>query len=227
MLNHTNAQVELFRTAKVAGLPITDSVFLKRARLADGTQGVDIADGGANETVVGIAHIRAVAQRFGTVVKEQHVIQSDLSFILPKLPVTGTVKIHNLTKAAPVDAEKLTWTGATGKAPSDTTEVAVGDVVEVTYRYAMSMLEVQSQGLPIDFANQITGNDGSVEFATGRVKVEIDNFDTNAEYTVDADIYVGKDGSPTTIKNGKAVAKVVAEPTAASPVLALSAFFVY
>lgn len=226
MLNHTNAQVELFRTAKTAGLPITDSVFVKRARLADGTQGVDIATGADKETVVGIAHIRAVAQRFGTVVKEQHVIQSDLSFILPKLPVAKTIKIHNLTKNAPVDAEKLTWTGATGKA-ADSTEVAVGDVVEVTYRYAMSMLEVQSQGLPIDFANQITGNDGSVEFATGRISVEIDNFDTNAEYEVDADIYVGKDGSPTTVKNGKAVAKVVSEPTAANPVLAISAFFVY
>lgn len=227
MLNHINAQVELFRTAKTAGLPITDSVFVKRARLADGTQGVDIATGADNETVVGIAHIRAVAQRFGTVVKQQHVIQSDLSFILPKMPVAHTIKIHNVTKAKPVDADKLTWSGATAKAAADSTEVAIGDVVEVTYRYAMSMLEVQSQGLPIDFANQITGNDGAVEIATGRISVEIDNFDTNAEYEVDADIYVAKDGSPTTVKNGKAVAKVVSEPTAANPVLAISAFFVY
>ncbi|MCW6598699.1 hypothetical protein [Yersinia ruckeri] len=226
MLNHTNAQVELFRTAQTAGLPITDSVFVKRARLADGAQGVDIATGDPKETVVGIAHIRAVAQRFGTVVKQQHVVQSDVSFILPKMPVAGTVKVFNVTKNAPVDESKLTWTGATAKA-ADETEIAKGDVVEVTYRYAMSMLEVQSQGLPIDFANQITGNDGAVEIATGRIKVEIDNFDTNAEYEVDADIYVAADGSPTTVKNGKAVAKVVSEPTAANPVLAISAFFVY
>lgn len=227
MLNHTNAQVELFRTASVVGAPVLDSVFLARARLENGTAGVKIATGAKGENVVGIAHVRAVAQRFATVIKEEHVVASDLSIVLAKTPELDSVSVFNKTQNAKVDVANLTWKGATGTAAADK-GVAAADVLQVTYRYRMSMLEVQSQGLPIDFANQVTGNDGTVELATGRVSVEIDNFDTNAEYTVDAPVYVSADGLPTTIKGeGEPVAFVTSEPTATNPVLGIAGFFVF
>ncbi|TPG60095.1 hypothetical protein [Ewingella americana] len=223
MLNHINAQVELFRTAKVSGLPLEDSYFLKRVGLGDGTSGVAIATGADNEEVVGIAHIRAIAKRFGTVVEEQHVVASDKTITLSRVgAVADSIKVFNVTSNKKVDAPTLI-----GNVVSAAADLADKDVVTVTYRYAMSMLEVQKSGLPIDFANQVTGNDGSVEFATGRVSVETDLFDTEAEYTVSAPIYVAADGTPTTIKRGSPVARVVSEPTALNPVLGISGFFIW
>lgn len=217
MINVPNSQVSEFRTAPVLAA-ILNTLVLKRVDDGFGGSAVAPATGAAGEDIVGISHINPLSGSQVAVVGEEHSAVAN-KFTLLNTPITGSVKVYNVTKAAKATVSAVTGGQVTTTGVDDT------DILLVSYRRSQTMAEVISEGLPLASLNRQRLTDTQVEFASGKSVVHIDVFDTAADWTIGAPVYANAEGLATTTKPGDGatiVGTVATVPLGAYPWLGIS-----
>lgn len=221
MMNLTNSKVQEYRTAATLGAVIDNSFILKRIDDGQGGSAVAIATGAKDEDIVGVAHVQPLAALAAAVVGERHSVENG-KVSLEFAPETSKVPV---TVFGPNGAKIDTANVAVSGRVVTLTGVADDAAVTVNYLRSLTIAEVRAQGLPMDFANNLNGAGGYVEFATGKSTVEIDYFDTSAVFQVGKPVYASEDGlaTDTPAEAGAApIGTVAIAPNASYPLLGIS-----
>jgi hypothetical protein len=221
MLNVTNSDVELFRTAPCMD-ELDNSYVLARTDDGQGGSAVKRATGAAGENIVGIAHVSPIASTKRSVVGEQGVaLDGVLTLEYGQAVVATSVGIKNLTTGVIYD--KADFTTVKGEVTfTDAKKPANTDKLESSYLRSVTVAELGQEGLPLDFANRFQGVGQHTEFATGNSTVHTDFFDTSVPFAVGEPVYVTAEGIPTAKAGTKQIGVVDRAPTAAYPVLAVA-----
>lgn len=231
MLNLTNSKVLDFRTAELAAnVVVTNNYILKRvpSPTNPALSAVTIATGAANEDIVGVAHISPIASTSRAVVGEEHIRGAvDVVAINNAGYVANSLYIYNLTVGAVVPGTAITSIGTNGTVTFNSAGVgypAPTDVLQFSYRRSVTLSELSQEGLPIDFANRVNGQNGAVEFATAKAILEVDFFDTAVAYAIGQKVYPTTEGIPTSTVSagGIAIGTVSVVPTAEYPALGIT-----
>lgn len=231
MINLTNSKMLDIRTAELAaGVVIENSYILKRVASPTNPHlsAVDRAVGAANEDLVGIALVSPIAATSRSVVDEQHSRGSGNVITLNNPGyVAGTMRIFNATTDAVVTGGTITSIASNGTVTlnaGDPNYPAPSDVLLISYRRSIALSELSQEGLPIDFANRVNGQNGAVEFVTAKATIETDLFDTSVAYTIGAKVYPDANGIPTATASvgGIAIGTVAVVPSAEYPALGIA-----
>lgn len=225
MLNVTNSHIKEIRTYPVLeGTLIDNSYVLKRVDDGQGGEAVTIATGTAGEDIVGIAHVSPVGSVARAVVGEEHATPAGTgpSFDLNYVPVQGVgLKLYNETKDELVDAGAYSISGKTVTiTDGQATTPAEGDIVAATYARSVTLSELAREGLPMDWPNRVTGQDGAVEVVRGRDSdIDVDFFDPAGDYQIGAPVYVSATGQLTSESGDIKFGNVTRLPSSGYPVL--------
>lgn len=221
------SRVQHFFTASCAGVVIDNAYVLKRIDDGTGQSAVGIAAAAANEDIVGIAYVRPVAATTKVVVDEEHTRGSGDVITLNESSsnvVTGSIRVYNATTDVTVNlanhtvsGNQVTFASAQPDYPAPT------DILLVSYRRNVTLAELaQGADLPLDFANQITGSDGRVEFASGKSSLYVAFFDTSKAYAIGQKLYPNASGILTNVAGSATlVGTVTALPSADYPFLGI------
>lgn len=221
MLNVTNSDVELFRTAPCMD-ELDNSYVLARCDDGQGGSAVKKATGDAGENIVGIAHVSPIASTKRSVIGEEGVADDGvLALEYGQAVVGSSVGIKNATTGVTYDPADFTVVKGVAtftalKKPADT------DKLVSSYLRSVTVAELGQEGLPLDFANRFQGVGQHCEFATGNSTVHTDYFDTSVPFAVGEPVFVSAEGIPTAKPGTKQIGVVDRMPTAAYPVLAVS-----
>jgi hypothetical protein len=227
MINILNSKTDEFRTAPLVGGALDNSYLVARVDDGQGMSGVQKASGAAAEEVVGIAHVSPLAALYRAVIDEAHNAVDDAGDRVVQLNYTAidvaSVRVYNVTDAVAITPDAITAAGLITIDSGNANLPDVTDELIISYRRSVTLQELSNEGLPLDYANQINGSDGAVEFITGNSTVETDFFDTSVVYAVGEALYADADGMPTNTSGaGMVVGHVAVVPTAENPVLGIS-----
>lgn len=144
---------------------------------------------------------------------------------------TGTVWVYNTTDAAslavvlsgnPTSVQVLAGLVA-GQLTFNA--AALGDTVQVRYRYALTALEQEMKygGRPVNMRANTA--QGTITYIRGFGELYTDQYDTTVDFSAATTLYADANGLVTTTSSGKTAipgARVVSLPTAADPFLGIS-----
>ena len=229
MINLTNSKMIDIRTAELAANVVIENSYILK-RVASPTNptlsAVDRATGAADEDLVGVALVSPIAATTRAVVEEEH-SRGAGNVVTLNHPgyVNGSMRVYNVTVGAVVPGTGIASinavTGAITFAPLGVGFPAPADILYLSYRRSLALSELSQEGLPIDFANRVNGQNGAVEFVTAKATIETDLFDTTVAYSVGDKIYPDANGIPTKTPSVGAISvgHVVVVPSAEYPAL--------
>jgi hypothetical protein len=226
-MNLINSHITEFRTAPLPeGVVLDNTYVLKRVANPNGNGSIVApATGTGFEDIVGLAHVPPLQATTVAVVNEPHAVSVAGTITTPYSIVGGAYVFDNTseTEIAPANYSIVNnvITFAAGHVPSATDEILV------SYRRPVTLAELGQSGLPLDFANQFTGSNGGIEFATGSVNLQTDFFDATVAYEIGQPLYVTPTGilTSTASPNGKIVGTVNFVPSNSLNVLGVSAIW--
>lgn len=231
MINMTNSKMIDIRTAElVLNQTIENNYILKRvpSPTNPALSAVDKATGAAGENIVGVALVSPIAATSRSVVEEEHSRGAGNVVALNHAGyVAGSLLIYNATVGAIVPsatAYTVAGNGTVTFLPLGVGYPAGTDVLHISYRRSVTLSELSQEGLPIDFANRVNGQNGAVEFVTAKATIEVDFFDTAVAYAIGDKVYPTPEGIPTTTVSagGVIVGTVSIVPTAEYPALGIA-----
>lgn len=222
MINVTNSDVELYRSAKCQDV-LDNSYVVARTDDGQGGSAIKKATGAAGEDIVGVAHVSPFASTNRAVIGEVHTVDADNALQLKNPGAVGdSISVFNKTTGLPMPKADYAFTSADNKVTWSATPPAATDVLEVSYLRSVTLAELGREGLPLDHAGRFQAIGDHAEFATGDSVIHTDFFDTSEAFVVGAPVFISAAGVPTAKSGTKQLGTVERAPTAAYPILGVA-----
>lgn len=108
---------------------------------------------------------------------------------------------------------------------SGTTTITEGETVYVTYTYQMNAADLEQEGRNFFNGNDDTAGSGRATVLQGGWRLYTDQFETDQNYAMGAQLYVSTNGRFTSEVLTNSFGRVVSVPTAADPFLGVEGIF--
>ena len=142
----------------------------------------------------------------------------------------SSVIVENLaggdyTEGAGDDYVLNTTSGTITTTASGTTSVTAGETVYVTYTYEMTAADKEQAGVNFFNSNDDTQGSNKITMLQGGWRVYTDQFETDQNYTMNAQLFVSANGKFTSQELTNHFGRVVSIPTASDPYLGVEGVF--
>ena len=129
------------------------------------------------------------------------------------------------TEGAGSDYTINTTNGTITTTASGTTSITAGETVYVTYTYEMTAADKEQAGVNFFNSNDDTQGSNKITMLQGGWRVYTDQFETDQNYAMNAQLYVSANGKFTSDALTYKVGRVVSIPTASDPFLGVEGEF--